>query len=132
MGAAAQIAVAITADGQTLEAVEAELDVVLAEVIDKGVTDAELERAKNGYIADYIYESDNQATLARRYGWNLVVGRTLEQVDNWPDAIARVTPADVKAAAIAFLDVKRSVTGYLMPPVETGPRADAAASPMTR
>jgi zinc protease len=125
---------AIAADGSKLEQVEAELDAVVAEVKESGVTDAELERAKNGFIADYVYESDNQATLARRYGWNLVVGRTLAQVDQWPDMIAKVTPADVKAAAEAYLDLKRSVTGYLLPTVATGPRADAppvAAIPNT-
>ena len=128
---------AIVADGQTVEAVEAEIDAVIAEVIAKGVTEAELERAKNGFIADYVYESDNQATLARRYGWNLVVGRTLEQTNNWPDAIAKVTVDDVKAAAVAFLDIKKSVTGVLVPTAEGGQRAAQvpqvpAATEMTR
>jgi zinc protease len=126
---------AVPADGQTLEAVEAEIDAVIAEVKDKGVTEAELERAKNGFLADYIYESDSQSTMARRYGWNVVVGRTLAQVDSWPDDIAKVTTADLKAAAV-YLDLKRSVTGYLVPPAETtGPRAEASATsapPATR
>jgi zinc protease len=116
---------AIASDGSKLEQVEAEIDAVLAEVKDKGVTAAELERAKNGFIADYVYESDNQMTLAKRYGWNLVVGRTLAQVDQWPDMIAKVTPEDVKAAANAYLDLKASVTGYLVPSQAAGPRADA-------
>ena len=111
-------------DGQPVEALEAEIDAVIADVIANGVTEAELERAKNGFIADYVYESDNQATLARRYGWNLVVGRTLEQTDNWPDAIAKVSVDDVKAAAAAFLDIKKSVTGVLVPTAEGGQRAD--------
>jgi len=119
---------AILADGQTVESVEAEIDAVIAEVKENGVTEAELERAKNGFIADYVYESDNQSTLARRYGWNLVVGRTLTQTDSWPDDIAKVTVADVKAAANAFLDIKKSVTGVLAPPAETGPRADVPAA----
>ena len=116
---------AVVADGQTAEAVEAEIDAVLAEVREGGVTDAELDRAKNGYIADYVYESDSQSTLARRYGWNLVVGRTLAQTDSWPTDIAKVTPADIKAAANAFLDIRRSVTGTLVPTGDAGPRADA-------
>ena len=44
--------------------------------IANGVTEAELERAKRVYIADYVYESDSQSTLARRYGFRaLVVGQ---------------------------------------------------------
>jgi zinc protease len=120
---------AVASDSMTLPELETEIEAVFTEIKDKGVTEAELERAKNGFIADYIYESDNQATLARRYGWNLVVGRTLAQVDSWPDDIAKVTTADIKAVAIAYLDKKRSVTGYLLPPAEAGPRADAPAAP---
>ncbi len=120
---------AIAVDGQPVEALEAEIDAVIADVIANGVTEAELERAKNGFIADYVYESDNQATLARRYGWNLVVGRTLEQTDNWPDAIAKVSVDDVKAAAAAFLDIKKSVTGVLVPTAEGGQRADVPPVP---
>ena len=120
---------AIVADGSTVEAVEAEIDAAIAQIKEKGVSPAELERAKNGFIADYVYESDNQATLARRYGWNLVVGRKLAQVDSFPDDIAKVTADDIKAAAYTFLDMKASVTGILVPTGEGGPRADTPLGP---
>ena len=48
---------------------------MLDEVRENGVTEAELERAKKAFLAEYIYESDNQSTLARRYGWALALGR---------------------------------------------------------
>ncbi len=106
---------AVAADGVALEKVEAAVDAVLADVAKSGVTQAELDRAKSGYLADYIYESDNQATLARRYGWNLAVGRTVADVENWPAAISKVTLDDIKAVAAQYIDLKRSVTGYLKP-----------------
>ncbi len=105
----------VPAEGQTLDAVEAAIDAVLSEVKDKGVTEAELARAKTGYMAEYIYESDNQATLARRYGWGLVVGRTIAEIDAWPAMISKVTLDDVKKAAEKHLDIRRSVTGRLIP-----------------
>ncbi len=98
-----------------LEKVEAAVDAVFADVAKNGVTEAELQRAKSGYISDYIYESDNQATLARRYGWNLTVGRTVADIEAWPAAIAKVSLDNVKKAAADYLDVRRSVTGYLVP-----------------
>ena len=58
---------------------------VLDEVRANGVTAAELERAKKTFLADYVYESDNQATLARRYGWGLAVGRGVSDIESWPD-----------------------------------------------
>lgn len=105
----------IAADGVPLEKVEAGIDAVLADIVKNGVTQTELTRAKNSYLADYIYDSDNQATLARRYGWNLAVGRTVAEVEAWPDNISKVTADDVKKVAAQYLDIKDSVTGYLVP-----------------
>lgn len=121
---------AVASDGVSLEAIEAEIDSVISEIKYKGVTDAELERAKNGFIADYVYESDNQMNMARRYGWNLVVGRTVAQVEGWPDAIANVTAEQVTAAARTYLDPKRSVTGLMVPTADAGQRAEAARVPV--
>lgn len=118
---------AVPADGQTLDTVEAAIDEVLNDVATKGVTAEELERAKTLYLADYVYESDNQSTLARRYGWALVVGRTVADVEDWPARIASVTLDDVNAAAKAHFDLRRSVTGRLLPaPADTAQGAPAA------
>ncbi len=106
---------AIAADGVPLEKSEALADEVLNDIVKNGVTAAELERAKSSYLADYVYESDNQATLARRYGWNLAVGRTVADVEGWPAAISKVTLDDIKKVAAEYLDVRHSVTGYLLP-----------------
>ncbi len=106
---------AVAADGTDLAKVEASLDAVLADVAATGVTAAELERAKNSYIADYIYENDNQASLARRYGWGLALGQTIAEIEGWPDEIRKVSLDDVKKAATTYLDARRSVTGVLTP-----------------
>jgi len=84
------------------------------------VTPAELERAKKTFLADFIYESDNQASLARRYGWGLAVGRSIADIEDWPKAIAKVTPEDVKKAADNFLDLRSSTTGWLLPEEDEG------------
>ena len=119
---------AVPADGVALDKVEAAIDAVLVEVKANGVTQAELDRAKSGYIAEYVYESDNQSTLARRYGWGLVVGRTIADIDAWPDRIGKVTTDDIKKAAATYLDVRRSVTGTLLP-VAPDSEVDASAKP---
>ena len=105
----------VAADGVPLEKVEAAADAVLADIVKNGVTEAELTRAKNSYLADYVYDSDNQATLARRYGWNLAVGRTVSDVEAWPANISKVTVDDIKKVAAKYIDIKDSVTGYLIP-----------------
>ncbi len=115
---------AIPSRGTDISEVEAAIDAVLADVIANGISEAELERAKRVYIADYVYESDNQTTLARRYGFGLIVGRTLEQIEGWPEQIRKVNLDGIKQAAAKFIDRKVSVTGYLLPK----PRKEAAAT----
>jgi zinc protease len=106
---------AVAADGVELDRLEASIDAVLSDVAANGVTSAELERAKNTYVAEYIYDNDNQASLARRYGWALAIGRTIPQIEGWPDEISKVSLDDVKKAAGSYLDARRSVTGILKP-----------------
>jgi zinc protease len=110
---------AVAGTGVGLDKIEAAVDVVLDDIRANGVTEAELERAKKTFLADYIYESDSQASLARRYGWGLSVGRSLADVEGWPHVIANVTTDDVKKAA-AYLDPRRSTTGWLLPEAAEG------------
>lgn len=121
---------AVAADGVSLDKVEAGLDAVIAEVRTNGVTEAELERARKSYLAEYIYESDNQTSLARRYGWSLTVGRTLKDIEEWPARISKVSADDVKKVAEKYLDIRHSVTGTLIPIAPT-PTPKAESKPQT-
>jgi zinc protease len=112
--------------GVTLPQLEAEADTVIAQVIDKGVTAEELERAKSRMIADAIYAQDNQASMARWYGQALMTGATVDDVKQWPSRIRAVTAQQVQDAAREWLDKKRSVTGYLIK--DTTPQAAQPAS----
>lgn len=126
---------AVSTSEANLDKIEEEIDRVIADIAENGVTEDELRRAKMGLIADYVYESDNQSELARRYGWGLVVGRTIEDIEGWPEAIERVTGEDVKRAAQTQLDRRHSVSGRLVPEAEDGQGADnerASSVPATR
>ncbi len=119
---------AVAAEGVGIDKVEAGIDRVLHEVREGGITADELERAKKAFIADFIYESDSQSQLARRYGEGLLLGLTIEQINNFPAAIAKVTADDVKRVAIKYLDIRHSVTGTLVP-VPPDAESDAAKKP---
>ena len=121
---------AVSGNGNDLTPVEAAVDGVLDEIRTNGVTQLELERAKKSLLADYIYESDNQANLARRYGWAVAIGRSPADVEGWPAAIAKVTTDDVKKAADSYLDARHSVTGWLLPePDDAKGPGDRVAQP---
>lgn len=108
----------VAANGKSLDEVETAIDGIVAEVAAKGVTEAELKRAKAAYLAEYIYGNDNQASLARRYGWTLATGGTIEDVEQWPDRIRAVSLDDVNAVAAKVFDISASVTSRLTPAEE--------------
>ena len=108
--------------GVALQQLEIEADAVIAELILKGVSAEELDRAKSRLIADAVYAQDNQATMARWYGGALMTGATVQDVQKWPERIRAVTAAEVQAAARKWLDKRRSVTGSLIK--DTSPQAE--------
>jgi zinc protease len=93
---------------------EKSADAVLADLIENGVGEDELNRARNEMIAQFIYDQDSQFNQARLYGWALVTGHTIEDVQKRAERLEAVTPEDVQAAARKFFDPKRSVTGELL------------------
>ena len=52
---------------------------------------------------------------ARVFGVALTTGLTVEDVEAWPRLVDAVTREQVLAAARYVLDLRRSVTGYLLP-----------------
>lgn len=116
----------------TLEELEQSIEAEIARIVDEGITEDELARAKNRVRNALIYQRDSQRSLAQRYGVALTTGRTVEDVESWPERIEAVTVEDVNAAARAYLDRQRSVTGYLLPQdaAPDEPVATTADAPM--
>jgi zinc protease len=101
--------------GGDVEALERALDTVLAQVLEGGITEAELNRAKNGLLASIVYARDDLSSGPRILGTALTTGLGIEDVESWPDEVERATAEAVMAAARAVLDKRRSVTGLLLP-----------------
>jgi zinc protease len=118
---------AVAAGDTSLADIEASADAVIAEIKENGVTEAELERARNSEVAQLVYDRDSQFNQARTYGWALATGRTIEDVENRAARLEAVTLADIEAVAKKYLDPKRSVTGELL----AINKALAAARPVT-
>jgi zinc protease len=106
--------------GGKIEPVEAEIDAALEDVKANGITADELKRTKATLIANTIYARDNQGNLARSFGTALTTGTTVTDVLEWPQRIEAVKLDDVKKAAAKVLDIRRSVTGILLPAPGTG------------
>ncbi|WP_019996677.1 M16 family metallopeptidase [Aureimonas ureilytica] len=110
----------------TLEQVQKGVDAEVDKLVREGVTEAELDAAKNRVRKALIYLADNQAAMARRYGAALSTGQTIAEIESWPERIEAVTVDQVNAAARTYLQKKRAVVGTLLPAsAETSAEAKA-------
>ena len=106
--------------GQTLKAVHEALLKELRKVVEKGVTDKELEDAKSRMQDEAIYARDSLTGPAMVMGYGLVTGSTLEDIEYWPYDIASVTSEQIQEAAKKYLNpdaptAQPPVHGYLLP-----------------
>ena len=99
----------------TLTEVEAGIDAQIARIIKDGVTEDELEKARNRFLKSVIFARDSQAGMARIYGSTLSTGQTIQDIQEWPDRIRAVKVQDIQTVAQRYLVDSRSVTSYLMP-----------------
>jgi zinc protease len=102
--------------GITVTDFEVAIDDIVKNALEGGgITADDVERAKQRMIAAAVYARDSLSGPARIAGTALSLGRTLDDVQDWPDKIAAVTPDQVRAAAKAVIHDDVAVTGVLMP-----------------
>jgi zinc protease len=104
---------AVPAQGVSLQDLEKAIDEALKAVTAEALDPHAIERAKIRLVAETIYSTDSQSSLARIYGSALAIGETIEEVRRWPAEIEAVASADLASVAERYLVLRRSVTGYL-------------------
>ena len=97
----------------SLDDAEAALDRAIAEFLEEGVDEAQLERLKTQYRAAGIYAQDSVNGLANAYGRALTSGLTLDDIHAWPDIIQSITAEEIMTAARDVFDLNSSVTGWI-------------------
>ncbi|MEP0519918.1 MAG: pitrilysin family protein [Hyphomicrobiales bacterium] len=112
---------AVPKDGIELNELIEKVQSVVDTIKVDGVTDKELNKARNRMIADTVYAQDNQASLARIIGVGLTTGQTLEEIQSWPEQLQQLTTEDIRAAAQTYLHADKSMTGYLLSPETESP-----------
>ncbi len=101
--------------GGAIAPLEAALKAELRRVKELGITERELARVKRSLLAGAIYARDGIRAAPNIIGRALATGRTIADVEAWPERIRAVTAEQIGAAARAVLVEKRSVTGVLLP-----------------
>jgi zinc protease len=101
--------------GVAIEEVEKAVEAEVRKLLAEGVTPAEAERAKARMRAEAVYAQDSLSGPANLFGAALVNGRTIADVELWPDRIGEVTVDQINEAARAVIDDRTAVTGFLLP-----------------
>jgi zinc protease len=99
----------------TPEEAEAAFEVALADVLVDGITAEDVERAKARFKARLAYAKDSPMTAARVLGASLSVGMRIEDVENYPEELAKITVDQVRDAARRLFSENSSATGILLP-----------------
>ncbi|SEI22196.1 zinc protease [Rhizobium tibeticum] len=98
-----------------IDDLEDAIDAEIRKIIEAGVTEVELEKAKNRLVRSTIFARDSPVEMAQIFGEALATGSTAADVQKWPERIRAVTTAEVQAVAKKYLNLDRSVAGYLLP-----------------
>ena len=94
---------------------EAAMEAAIGVLLDEGVAEVEVERAKQRLVDAAIYALDSTQTMARIFGVALATGQTAADVEEWPERIRAVTVEDVNRAARAVFRPEAATTGVLLP-----------------
>ncbi|MBX7198649.1 MAG: insulinase family protein [Rhodospirillaceae bacterium] len=104
--------------GVELAKAEGAFDATLAALLKDGITDADVARAKGRMAARLAFAKDSPMSAARAVGTSLASGVSLADIENWPDAMNKVTTEQVRAAARKLFATASSATGILLPAEE--------------
>ncbi|MHA6684564.1 M16 family metallopeptidase [Mesorhizobium sp. A556] len=95
--------------------VEAAVNAEVARIAKDGVSQDELDKAKDRFVRSMIFARDKQAAMANIYGATLATGGSVQDIEQWPERIRKVTTDEVKAVAARYLGMDHATTGYLLP-----------------
>ena len=113
-------------EGANIPAVEAALDAALADVVAKGVTDAELTRAKNLYASNFWKELATINGKAGLLGAYEVFEGDYKKLFDSPSTYDKVSRDEVQKAAAMLFRRERRTVGVLTSPREKEPAKPAA------
>jgi len=111
---------------------------ILAEiqkVIDDGVTEKETQEAITRLTDSIIFARDSISGPAMIFGHAYMTGSTIEEIENWPTELSKVTPQNIKNVATQYINsqapwIRPPVTGYLYPEKMGAPKTDVSKENM--
>lgn len=106
---------AIPAEGKSIDDVQRAMDDEIAKIVKNGVNADDVRRAVTSLKASAVYARDSVTAPAQAVGQALAIGRTIDEIESWPDEVGAVTPDEVTKAARTILSAPGRVTSVLRP-----------------
>ena len=111
---------AIPAQDISLEEIKLSIQKEFDDIFQNGVTEKEVDDAIQRLQDSAVFARDSLSGPARIIGFSLLTGSSLDDIENWPQNIAKVTPEQVQEVAKKYLSadnpyIKPAVEGYLYP-----------------
>jgi zinc protease len=109
--------------GVSLDEAISLIDDQINDVIQNGVSDVEVKEAIQRLQDAAVFARDSISGPAMIFGYALATGSTVDDIENWTNEIAAITPAQVQDAAKTYLSkdkpwLRPAVTGYMLPEKE--------------
>lgn len=109
--------------GVTLEELQELIHNQIRDVIENGVTAEEVSDAIQRLQDSAVFARDSLQGPAMTFGFALAIGKDIDDIENWPENIGKVTASDIQAAVTTYLNPdkpwqRQPITGFLLPKKE--------------
>jgi zinc protease len=101
--------------GVAIETAAAAMETELAKLIEGGISDEDVTRAKDRALAGLVFAKDSSLGAAQAVGYMLAVGVPLDEIEALPERLKAVTADQVRDAARRVIRTSASGTAILRP-----------------
>lgn len=98
--------------GVKAQTVENEIKTQIAQMINKPVSQAELDKVKINSKSDFIYSLESASSVAELFGGYLARG-DIKPLERYEAALDKLTPTEIQATAKKYFDFSKSTTMIL-------------------
>jgi zinc protease len=114
------LALAIANQGVEADVLREQLNREVERIISEGISDAELEKAKNAFRASYVFQSQTSMQVAERLQHYIHYHDSLDDMATDLELYMQVTAEDIQRVAAEYLKSENSYTIIIVPKAGSG------------